>query len=186
MVETHPFGSFMPSGARFLLLGSFTTKEAFDDQKKESYTWFYSNGGRNQFWPILEEVYGIKLQTRKEMQGLFVNLGMAIADIIYQCERKKNSNLDINLINIIYAIDDLTQILDSNQITRVFFTSRFVETKFRRIFREFINRRPGVELVTLPSPSPRYVQMTKKQKIKMYKKLLPKLSAPYPVHDESS
>lgn len=55
MIETHPFGCFVPPGAKYLILGSFTTKEAFNADK-EKYVWFYSNGGRNNFWPILEEV----------------------------------------------------------------------------------------------------------------------------------
>jgi G:T/U-mismatch repair DNA glycosylase len=177
LIETHPFGSFVPIGARYLLLGSFTTKEAFDDEKKEAYKWFYSNGGRNQFWPMLEEIYRTKLQNRNEMQELFGILGMAIADIIYQCERKNSSNLDINLINIVYATIDITKILENNQIGTIFFTSRYVETKFRRFFKELINRHPDIILVTLPSPSPRYVQMTKEQKIKIYREQLPQLSA---------
>lgn len=175
MVETHPFGSFVPSGAKYLLLGSFTTKEAFDEKKKESYVWFYSNGGRNQFWPILELVYGVKLRTREEMQKLLTRLGMAIADIIYQCERNKSSNLDINLGNIVYAVEDITQILGSNRIAKIFFTSRFVETKFRQIFKDIIKRYPNIELVTLPSPSPRYTAMTKMEKITQYRVLLPRL-----------
>lgn len=178
MVETHPFGSFVPSGAKYLILGSFTTKEAFDDEKKEAYVWFYSNGGRNQFWPILEEIYGVKLQTRKEMQQLFSSLGMALADIIYQCERKKHSNLDMSLSNIVYAVEDISHILESNPITKIFFTSRFVEAKFRRIFKNIINRYPSIELVTLPSPSPRYVLMSKSMKVKRYKSLLPRPTSP--------
>ena len=173
IIETHPFGSFVPPDAKFLMLGSFTTKEAFDDQKKEAYTWFYANGGRNQFWPILEEVYEVKLQTRADMQQLFTGLKMALAEVIYQCERRMNSNLDINLINIVYAIDDITQILEQNRIIKIFFTSRYVETKFRQIFKNVINIHPTIELVILPSPSPRYAQMTKKQKIQTYKELLP-------------
>lgn len=176
MIETHPFGSFVPSGAKYLILGSFTTKEAFDEEKKESYKWFYSNGGRNQFWPILEVVYGTRLQTREEMQELLTTLSIAIADIIYQCERRKNSNLDINLTNIVYATEDITQILENNKITRIFFTSRYVESKFRRVFKDVMSRQPDIDLVTLPSPSPRYVQLTREQKLQKYKELLPQLS----------
>lgn len=175
MIEIHPFGSFVPPKAKYLLLGSFTTKEAFDDKKKAAYVWFYSNGGRNQFWPILQEIYGIKLQTRVEMQQLFTDLHMALADIIYQCERKKTSNLDINLTNIVYALDDITKILKENKIEKIFFSSRFVENTFRRVFKHVISQYPEIELITLPSPSPRYAQMTKIEKVKRYKELLPKL-----------
>lgn len=175
MIETHPFGSFVPIKAKYLLLGSFTTKEAFDDKKKAAYVWFYSNGGRNQFWPILEETYGLVLRTRVEMQHFFTDLHMALADIIYQCERKKTSNLDINLTNIVYALDDITKILKENEIEKIFFTSRFVENTFRRVFKNVISQYPKTQLITLPSPSPRYAQMTKIEKVKRYKELLPKL-----------
>lgn len=168
MLETHPFGSFVPPGAQYLMLGSFTTKEANDSTK--IYPWFYSNG-RNQFWRILEVVYGRTLITRVEMEKLFTELHMALADIIYQCERKNNSNLDMNLFNIVYATEDITNILKTNQITTIFFTSRNVEAKFRKIFPQFLH----LELVTLPSPSPRYAQMTKSAKITRYTELLPRL-----------
>ena len=163
MIETHPYGSFIPLRTKCLLLGSFPGKEKND--------WFYGNK-RNQFWSILEEIYRIKLQTRKEKQKLFTALDMAITDIIYQCERKRKSNLDNNLINIVYAVEDITWILETNNITKIFFTSRFVETKFRQLFK---NIRPTVKLIALPSPSPRYARMNKLEKIARYRELLPKL-----------
>ena len=173
MLETHPFGSFVPtSGAKYLMLGSFTTKEANDSSF--DYQWFYANK-RNHFWPIMRDVYCLPLQTRDEMEALFTSLDMSLADIIYQCERVKNSNLDINLINIVYAIDDLTKIITTQPIQTIFFTSRFVETKFKRIFKVLLSQHPNILLVTLPSPSPRYAQMTRSQKVAKYRQLLPKL-----------
>ena len=175
MIEVHPFGSFVPSNSRYLILGSFTTKEAYNGQQ-EKYVWFYSNGGRNNFWPILEVIYGVNLKTRDEMQGLLTSLSTALADIVLQCERKKKSNLDVNLTNIIYAVDDITRIIADNPIEKIFFTSRFVENRFRRVFKDLLKEYLKIELITLPSPSPRYVLMTKDQKIKRYKELLPKLN----------
>jgi G:T/U-mismatch repair DNA glycosylase len=130
---------------------------------------------RNQFWPILEEVYEVRLQTRQEMQELLGTLHMAIADIIYQCERRMGRSLDTNLVNIVYAVEDITRILESNPITTIFFTSRFVETRFRRVFKEVVTRHPAIQLVALPSPSPRYARIGKEQKISLYMDLLPKL-----------
>lgn len=175
MIETHPFGVFAPPSAKYLILGSFTTKEAYDANKKEAYAWFYSNGGRNQFWPILEEIYGTRLQTREEMQKLFTKLSVALADIICQCERRKSSNLDINLTNIVYAVEDITNILENNPITKIFFTSRFVMKEYKKRFKNLIDKYPHIELVTLPSPSPRYAAMSKEEKIKRYSQIFPKL-----------
>jgi len=175
MVETHPFGAFVPPKSKCLILGSFTTKEAYDDKKKGKYVWFYSNGGRNLFWPILSEIYDTKLATREEMQSLLTKLGMAMADIVYRCERKKNSNLDINLVNIVYATKDITSVLKNNPIAKIFFTSRFVEKEYRRHFKDLITQYPHIELLTLPSPSPRYALMTRQEKVKKYKEMLPKI-----------
>ena len=47
MIETHPFGDFIPAKTRYLMIGSFVTKPS------NPYEWFYANG-RNQFWPIME------------------------------------------------------------------------------------------------------------------------------------
>lgn len=172
MIETHPFGCFVPRNAKYLILGSFTTKEAYDNAKVKDYVWFYSNGGRNMFWPIMELVYDRELKTRKQMEELFSEKKIALADIVLQCERKKHSNLDVHLTNIVYAIEDITNIVKNNPIQKILFSSRYVEKLFRKVFKDFISQHPNVELVTLPSPSPRYAAMTKEEKIKRYKELL--------------
>ena len=85
MIEKHPFGDFVPKSAKYLMLGSFVTKPA------NSYEWFYANG-RNQFWPIMQEVYGLEFITTQQQKKLFRQLEMALADIILSCERRNNSN----------------------------------------------------------------------------------------------
>ena len=166
MLETHPFGSFVPSGAKYLMLGSFTGK--IEDP---SYDWFYTNK-RNQFWHIFRAVYNEPLESRQSKENLFTRLGLAIADIIYQCERQKGTNLDSNLVNIVYNLEAISQILSSNPIEKIFFSSRFVENKFRKLFKDRFN---SIELLTLPSPSPRYARLTLSEKIKQYHQLLPAL-----------
>ena len=168
MIETHPFVNFVPQDARYLILGSFTGKQ------EDDYDWFYCSK-RNQFWPILEIVYGIKLQNKAEKQKLFTRLGIAITDIILKCERKANNNLDTNLTNIVYNTQVIATIFEENKIKTVFFSSRFVERLFKRRFKDLIKLYPEVKLITLPSPSPRYATMSKLEKITRYKELLPKL-----------
>ena len=166
MLEKHPFGVFVPPNTKYLLLGSFVSKPT------HKYEWFYANG-RNQFWPILEEVYKVPLKIKKDQQDLFTKLKMAIADIILECERVNNSNLDINLKCLVFNTKVILDILAKNKITKIFFTSRFVEKLFHKEFKDAISQYPDIKLITLPSPSPRYAQMTKAQKISKYKKLMP-------------
>ena len=85
VIEYHPFGEFMPSEIDYLLLGSFPTK----DTQLQS---FYYTSKRNQFWKIMEHVYSRKLNTLNLQKQLFIDLKMAVGDIIYSCERRNNSN----------------------------------------------------------------------------------------------
>lgn len=169
MLETHPFGSFVPKNAKYLILGSFTGKNVGDN----NYDWFYGTK-RNQFWPIIETVYKRALRDRKDKEKLFSKLGLAIADIIYQCERKTGSNLDTNLVNIVYNTAAVEKILKQNNIRTIYFSSRFVETKFRKKLKYLIEQYPEIELVTLPSPSPRFAKLNLEEKVKIYHRLLPK------------
>ena len=178
MIETHPFKPFVPQGAKYLILGTFAAKQSLKGKKytDENYD-FYYGVKRNQFWPILEKVYGRNLKDTQSRLDLLSELHIAMADIIYQCERKSGSNLDSNLINIVYAKESISQVFEKNQISKVFFTSRKAETKFRSNFKEVIAKRPNIELVTLPSPSTRYARMLFEDKIKKYKELLPPINS---------
>jgi len=139
-----------------------------------SYEWFYANG-RNQFWPIMQEVYGLEFRTKKQQQKLFIQLKMALADIILSCERRKNSNLDVNLFNIVYNTQAIKDIVNKNKIQKIFFTSRHVENLFSKVFKDISQTINKIELICLPSPSPRYAAMSKAEKIKIYRKVLPEI-----------
>jgi hypoxanthine-DNA glycosylase len=166
MPETHPFGNFVPPQPRYLFLGSFPPRSA---------NWFYGSS-RNQFWPILEKVYGIRLPDQKSRQDLCSRLKIAVSDIIYQCVRAKGNSLDTNLVDIVYNTAGIEKILRENNIQSIFFTSRFVETRFHAHFHALYTNYPQLKLIPLPSPSPRYALMSKSQKIIKYKGLLPKLN----------
>jgi hypoxanthine-DNA glycosylase len=169
MREVHPFGVFVPQYTRFLFLGSFTGKV-----ESPNYDWFFANG-RNQFWPIMESVYEMDLGTKEKKQALFARLKMAITDIILSCERKNNSNLDKNLANMVFNTKAIEKVIQENKIIAIYFSSRFTEKLFKKVFKAFILQFPNIQLITLPSPSPRYAAMTKVEKIRHYKELLPDL-----------
>lgn len=166
MLETHPFGNFVPPLAKYLILGSFTGKLVARND------WFYSTP-RNQFWKILETIYRTDVKTKVQKIELLTKHQIAMADIIYSCERSKNSNLDINLINITYNFKGLDKILKNNKIKQIFFTSKFVENKYRIKFKSLISYYPRIKLSVLPSPSPRYAKLSIEEKTKIYKNLLP-------------
>jgi hypoxanthine-DNA glycosylase len=169
-IESHPFEAFVPKAIEYLVVGSFPGREHTQSPVPEG-QWFYG-ARRNQFWKILELVYGRELKTRTQKEALFTELRMGITDIIRRAVRLENSNLDQNLEIIEYNHDKIGAILEQKTLKKVFFTSRFVEKVFRQAFPDF----PHTEV--LPSPSPRYATLSLAQKVVLYKEKLPKLRTP--------
>lgn len=167
-IEIHPFKTFTPKNMRYLILGSFTSKDAFSNP---NYDWYYSNG-RNQFWPLIEKVYNTNLPDKKTKMKLFTSLRIGIADMIYKCARTQDSSLD-TVLKVKVLNPDIPKLLQK-KLHSVFFSSRFVENLFKRNFANLIKEYPKTKLVYLPSPSPRYARISMKEKVRRYKKLLPK------------
>lgn len=167
MIEKHPFPPFIPRDCKVLVIGSFPGKESTQEKRQDD--WFYG-ANRNQFWKLLENVYGIELKTKDDKQKLFEKAKIGITDIIESCERNENSNSDSNLINKVYN-SKLTQIIESNPIDGILFTSKGVNKEFCEQFIVAEN----VDLITLPSPSPIYRRMSFQEKAENYKNHFPKL-----------
>jgi len=171
MLETNPFPPFVPKNCKYLLVGSFGGRMSDDN----NYDWYYGTK-RNKFWYILSQVYKREFSNKEDKQRLFSDLKLGVTDIILSCERKHGTNLDNNLVNIVYNIDAINNILKNNKIERVYFSSKFVEKEFKKVFKEFYRNHQDITFFALPSPSPRYAAMSLPDKIKIYKKVLPKLN----------
>ena len=170
-VEHHPFEAFIPKNAKVLILGSFPGAEQTGNPDKEhlrQYEWFYG-AARNKFWHIMEAVYSTPLKTKTDKQQLFEKAGIAITDIISSAIRKEGKNVDSNLIIEKFNDDIIKKIINSNKIETIFFTSKFVEGHFKKLFPAYTN------CEYLPSPSPLYFRMKMETKIAIYKEKLPKL-----------
>ena len=95
---------------------------------------------------------------------------MGIADIILKATRKNNTNSDTDLDIIELNDIAIRKVLESNAISTIFFTSKFVEKLFKKVFPQISNT------IALPSPSPRFARMTLQEKINIYKRYLPPLN----------
>ncbi len=179
MIETHPFPSFVPPNAKYLILGSFSGRQHSKASSvyMQSYDFYYGTP-RNQFWPILSEIYQRELPDIESKKALLSDLHIAIADIIMQCERKAGTNSDANLISIVYKHEEIAGILRGNPIEKIFFTSRFTENKFRENYLPLIRQYPHIQLITLPSPSPRYARIAFPEKVAVYREILPRENNP--------
>ena len=99
---------------------------------------------------------GRELATRSGKMQLFSDLRMAVTDVILSCERKKNSNLDRNLIHRVYNREAVERIITGNPVERILFTGKGVRREFERHF----SSPDTVSLIDLPSPSPAYFRMS--------------------------
>ncbi len=165
-IETHPFKAFIPENLTVIIVGSFPGREVTHKNLTED-EWFYGSK-RNQFWKIISGVYETELITRKQKQDLFAKHGIGIVDIFLRIKRKGNNNMDSNLEVVEFNDKAIEIILRNQNIKSIFFTSKFVEKEFMKLF-------PETKIgACLPSPSPRYATMSLQEKINDYKKKLPK------------
>ncbi len=164
-IEIHPFPPFVPANATVLIVGSFPGRDITQKKLNED-DWFYGTK-RNQFWDIISGVYNIELKTAADKKELFTKKGIAIADIILQARRNAINNSDTNLEVIAYNDKAIKKNLAHTSFQHIFFTSKFVERHFLKIF-------PGTKNgKCLPSPSPRFARMSKMEKIEIYRRMLP-------------
>lgn len=165
-IETHPFKAFIPENVTAIIVGSFPGREVTHRVLSED-EWFYGSK-RNQLWKIISGVYGTELQTRNEKQSLFKKHGIGMVDIFLKVKRKEDNNMDSNLEVIEFNDKAIKSILKNHNIKKIFFTSKFVEKSFMKLF-------PDIKIgECLPSPSPRYARMSVAEKINYYKSKLPK------------
>ena len=164
-IETHPFKPFVPVNATVLIVGSFPGRD-ITQRNTDNDAWFYGTR-RNQFWDIISSVYLVELKTTKDKKELFANAGIAIADIFLKVKRKEENNSDTGLEVITFNNKAIKKILAHTSFHHIFFTSKFVEKYFLKIFPDTKNGE------SLPSPSPRYASMSKQEKIAYYKLRLP-------------
>lgn len=170
MLEKHLLGNFIPKNTKYLILGSFYARGL---GLNSGYDWYYGSK-YNQLWKILESVYDVQLKDKISKIELFENLKIGFADIIESCERKHNNSSDLNLINITYN-NSIIGILNNYDLSKVFFTSVFVERGFNKFFLPKLTSDLTTQFVRLPSPSPRYARISLNEKVVVYKRLLPPL-----------
>lgn len=142
-IETHPFEPFCPENANTLILGSFPCFNGLDYGD-----WFYCGSGKSEFWRLLSDTFQLPVASLEQKKTLAIRQKIALSDVAYRIVRTKNNCSDSNL-----------KILENNKagieaclgakVSKVLFTSRFVEREFGKMFPELI-----ISSSVLLSPSP--------------------------------
>ena len=155
----HPFPPILDENTRILFLGSFPSIASFEQA-------FYYAHPRNAFWPIIEEVFDVKLENNEAKKAFCLEKGIGLWDVIGSCERSNSS--DTNLKNCIP--NDFQKLLkDYPNIRALGFTGKKSHDLFMKYFKDL-----EVEKALLPSTSPAHAAMKREVKTKIYKEFLDK------------
>lgn len=150
----HPFSPILDDQTRILFLGSFPSIASFEQS-------FYYAHPRNAFWPILEEIFNVRLESSEAKKGFCLEKGIGLWDVIGSCERSNSS--DTNLKNCIP--NDFPALLQSYpNIRAIGFTGKKSFDLFKKYYGDL-----AIEQVLLPSTSPAHAAMKRSEKTDRYR-----------------
>ncbi|MBE0498739.1 MAG: DNA-deoxyinosine glycosylase [Campylobacterales bacterium] len=158
-MQQHPFEPLIFPDAHILILGSFPSLASFEEG-------FYYAHPRNQFWPLLAEVFGTELCTKEAKIELCRQEKLGLWDSAKSLKRETGNSSDANLKAI--EVNDFKKLLmDYPGIKLILFTGKKAEQIFNSRYKEL-----KVRKALLPSSSPAYAAMRFEQKLERYKELL--------------
>lgn len=153
----HPFPPILDANTRVLFLGSFPSITSFEQA-------FYYAHPRNAFWPIMESIFGVTLESNEAKSLFCLEKGIGLWDVIASCERSNSS--DTNLKNCIP--NDFEKLLtDHPNIQALAFTGKKSYDLFMKYFKDL-----EIEKILLPSTSPAHAAMKREEKEEIYKQFL--------------
>lgn len=157
MTYVHPFDPIINENTRVLFLGSFPSIASFEQA-------FYYAHPRNAFWPIIESIFGVKLETNDAKRTFCLEQGIGLWDVIGSCERSNSS--DTNLAN---CVPNNFRVLLTRypNIRAIGFTGKKSYDLFMKYYRDL-----EVEKVLLPSTSPAHAAMKREEKERLYREFL--------------
>jgi G:T/U-mismatch repair DNA glycosylase len=138
MIETHPFGVYMPKSATCIILGTFPTHN-----KNWRFNSFYP-GRNNFFWRLLGDVYTRTYQyttgpeAAAERLALCTEKGLALSDVIYKCRRIVATSSKDSDLEIVEKMDNVSLLRKHPNINRVILTSSSGPVSAHKIFFEHL------------------------------------------------
>lgn len=155
----HPFPPLLDHNTQILFLGSFPSIASFEQA-------FYYAHPRNAFWPILEEIFDVHLESNEAKKAFCFEHGIGLWDVIGSCERSNSS--DTNLKKCVP--NDFEKLLrDYPNIKAIAFTGKKSHDLFMKFYKEL-----SIEKMLLPSTSPAHAAMKFEDKKEIYENFIKK------------
>lgn len=140
MTTLHGISPVFDHNSRVLLLGSFPSV------KSREVGFFYGHP-QNRFWKTLAAVLGAEIpQTVEEKRRLLLEHGIALWDVVAECEITGSSDSSIHAV----IANDVERILQAAPIERIFANGKTAHCLYMRHLYPRIAR----EAICLPSTSP--------------------------------
>ncbi len=137
---THPIPPLFSKNSKTLILGSFPSV------KSREAAFFYGHP-QNRFWAVAAAVFGCEMpQTVEEKKALALSNGLAMWDVIGQCEIEGSADSTIRNV----TANDLSVILDNCPIERIFVNGKTAE----KYYNKYTLPKTGIKAICLPSTSP--------------------------------
>jgi len=156
------FAPIAAPDAKILILGSMPGQVSLTKQE-------YYGHPHNLFWQIMSELFGASphLPYATRLQILIQN-GIAIWDVLHECEREGSLDSDIEEISII-ANDFSHFFLLHPHIHSVFFNGTKAEAAFKRYILPTLKNTSHIRFTKLPSTSPANASISKEKKLSAWK-----------------
>jgi len=152
----HPFDAIVDERSKVLILGSFPSLKSFEQN-------FYYAHPRNLFWPIMEELFKVTLETNAEKRTFALEQGIAMWDTYGSLSREAGNSSDSNLKDL--KPNDFEAFFKHYpNIRHIFFTGRKAEQGYKKYFGHL-----EIPTTRLPSTSPAYAAMKREEKVRHYR-----------------
>lgn len=137
---SHPFPPLYDENSKILILGSFPSVKSREQM-------FFYGHPQNRFWKVISTVMNCETPRTIDEKITFLHTNhIALWDVIASCDITGSS--DSSIKNVV--ANDLTEILTSAHINRIFVNGKTAEKYYNKYIRDKIGR----NAVCLPSTSP--------------------------------
>ena len=140
MKQIHPIPPLYSASSSVLILGSFPSVKSREQE-------FFYGHPQNRFWRVIAAVYGTSVPTTvEEKKKLILSNGLALWDVIAECEIEGSSDSSISAVKP----NDISIILNNCPVKRIFVNGKTAE----KYYIKYIQPKIGLKAVCLPSTSP--------------------------------
>lgn len=153
----HPFSPVWDENSRILILGSIPSPKSRENN-------FYYAHPRNRFWPVMQSLFNVKLESVSEKKELLLNNHIALWDVLKSCEI--DGAADGSIKNP--QPNDIKSIISASSIDTVFTTGAAAYKLYRRFIEDDIT----IKAVPLPSTSPANARMSLDALTQSYRAIL--------------